>query len=139
VSPDTRDQIVKSIFEDHLSDEKSFSRILYISWEEARAMQTAGMIIGGHSHQHRPLATLSDDRLQWDLNTCQTLLLQQLNPQPYWPFSYPYGKKDSYSEQAVNDLSRLGFTCSFSTEVGPNSPATDLFALRRLDCKDAPI
>ncbi len=35
-----------------------FGGELYLNWSEAREMQQAGMVIGGHSHEHRPLATL---------------------------------------------------------------------------------
>ena len=84
-------------------------------------MQTVGMLIGGHSHQHKPLATLSDEELHWDLSTCQRLLTEHLQPQTYWPFCYPYGQKDSFSDLTVTQLKQLGFTCAFSTEVGGNT------------------
>jgi hypothetical protein len=138
VDADSRDQIVKSIFDESFSDEKAFSRTLYITWEEARAMQDAGMVIGGHSHKHKPLATLPQAALEWDLTTSMSLLGRYLRPQALWPFSYPYGKKDSFTDTAVAQLKRLGFACSFSTEVGANSPGADFFGVKRLDCKDAP-
>jgi peptidoglycan/xylan/chitin deacetylase (PgdA/CDA1 family) len=132
-----RDQVVKTLFEQHIGDEKSFSQTLYLSWEEARQMQTAKMLIGGHSHQHKPLASLSDAELHWDLTTCHGLLAEQLQPQDLWPFSYPYGKQDSFNGMAVRQLKRLGFSCSFGTEVDVNLPGIDLFTLRRIDCKEA--
>lgn len=132
-----RDQIVKALFEEHIGDEKSFSCKLYVDWKEARQMQASGMLIGGHSHQHRSLATLSERALHWDLNTCHQLLREHLKPQTFWPFSYPYGTKDSFSEATVSELKELGFTCSFSTETGSNPPGEDLFALHRTDCNDA--
>jgi peptidoglycan/xylan/chitin deacetylase (PgdA/CDA1 family) len=138
VDSDTRDEIVKSVFDENFSDEKSFAGTLYITWEEGRAMQDAGMIIGGHSHQHKPLATLSDETLRWDLTTSTMLLFQHLRPQALWPFSYPYGKKDSFTDAATAQLRHLGFACAFSTEVGANTSGADLFTLKRLDCKDAP-
>jgi peptidoglycan/xylan/chitin deacetylase (PgdA/CDA1 family) len=135
---DLRDRIAKILFEEHLADEKTFSLTLYLNWKEARQMQAAGMLIGGHSHQHKPLAALCDEELCWDLGTCQRLLVEHLQPQSLWPFSYPYGKKDSFSDITIRQLRQLGFTCSFSTDVGTNLPGMDVFALRRIDCKDAP-
>src|SRR5215813_8697839 len=132
-----RDQIVKTLFEEQIGDEQSFSQTLYLSWEEARQMQTAGMLMGGHSHQHKPLTTLSDGELHWDLSTCQGLLAEHLRPQHLWPFSYPYGKQDSFNDATVRQLKQLGYSCSFGTEVGANLPGMDSFALRRIDCKDA--
>jgi peptidoglycan/xylan/chitin deacetylase (PgdA/CDA1 family) len=138
VDADTRDEIVKSIFDESFSDEKAFSRTLYITWEEARAMQDAGMVIGGHSHKHKPLSTLPDAALESDLTTTMNLLEQHLRPQPLWPFSYPYGKKDSFTDYAVAQLKSLGFSCAFSTEVGSNPRTADHYCIKRLDCKDAP-
>jgi peptidoglycan/xylan/chitin deacetylase (PgdA/CDA1 family) len=137
VDADTRDQVIKSIFDENFSDEKAFSNDLYINWQEARAMQDAGMVIGGHSHQHKPLSSLSEQELDADLTSCHQLLMQNLHPQPFWPFCYPYGKNDSFNKESIGHLRRLGFACSFSTEVGSNSPGTNPFAIVRLDCKDA--
>ena len=133
-----RDRVLQMLFEEQIDAEESFSRRLYFTWEDARQMQAAGMLIGGHSHYHRPLATLSTEELQWDLTTCHRLLTEHLLPQSLWPFCYPYGKRDSFNDTAVRRLKELGFGCAFSTEVGTNHPDTNVFALHRLDCKDAP-
>ena len=133
-----RDEVARSLFEENISDEKSFASTLYLSWEEARQMQSAGMLIGGHSHQHIPLTALPYEGLHSDLTTCQRLLLRHLQPQSFWPFCYPYGKKNSFNDSAVGELKQLEFACSFSTVAGTNIPGTDLFTIRRIDCKDAP-
>jgi hypothetical protein len=135
---DIRDTVVKTLFEAYIAAEQAFSSTLYLSWDEARSMQDAGMLIGGHSHQHRPLATLSADELCAELSTCQRLLEEHLHPQARWPFSYPYGKQATFTAAAVHELHQLGVTCAFCTEVGDNLPGTDVFAIRRIDCKDAP-
>jgi peptidoglycan/xylan/chitin deacetylase (PgdA/CDA1 family) len=132
-----RDQVVRSLFEEHIADERSFSSTLYMNWEEARKMQSAGMMIGGHSHQHKPLAAMSGGELHSDLSRCQHLLAENLPCQAYWPFCYPHGRTDSFNAEAVEQLKRLGFTCAFSTEIGSNLTGADLFALSRIDCKDA--
>jgi peptidoglycan/xylan/chitin deacetylase (PgdA/CDA1 family) len=131
-----RDQVVSTLFEEHIADEQSFASTLYLSWDEGRSMQTAGMLIGGHSHQHKPLATLSEEELHWDLSTCQRLLTEHLQPQTLWPFCYPYGQKDSFNALTVKQLKQLGFTCAFSTKVGKNIPGTSVFTIQRFDCND---
>jgi peptidoglycan/xylan/chitin deacetylase (PgdA/CDA1 family) len=133
-----RDQVVKTLFAEYIADEQSFASTLYLNWDEGKHMQAAGMLIGGHSHQHKPLATLSDEELHWDLSTCQRLLTEHLQPQTYWPFCYPYGQKDSFNALTVTQLKQLGFTCAFSTEVDRNIPGTQVFAIRRFDCNDIP-
>lgn len=138
VEQDTRDHVVQTLFKEYIADEASFSSTLYLNWEEARHMQAAGMLIGGHSHQHKPLASLSEDESLWDLSTCQHLLAVHLQPQPLWPFCYPYGKKDSFNATTAQQLQQLGFACAFSTEIGTNLPGMETFFVRRIDCKDAP-
>jgi peptidoglycan/xylan/chitin deacetylase (PgdA/CDA1 family) len=131
-----RDRILKDLFEEKIDDVQSFAQYLYVNAEEAREMQAGGMVIGGHSHQHKPLSSLSDKELQSDLTTCHETLIQNLRDQPLWPFSYPYGKRDSFNGDTSRWLKHFGFACSFSTEVGSNTSGTDAFAIRRFDCKD---
>lgn len=138
LTAEVRDQVVHSLFTDYIAPETSFAPGWYISWDEARAMQDAGMALGGHSHQHQPLATLSAEALAWDVHTCQQLVYTNLHSQAYWPFSYPYGKTDTFNTQTTTHLRALGVTCAFCTEIGSNTAGNDLFAIRRIDCKDAP-
>ncbi len=132
-----RDAIVEKLFEEYIGDQKSFARELYMSWEEIRELQRAGMVIAGHTHWHRPLSTLTDDELNIDLSLSRSLLDQNLDPQATWPFSYPYGKKNSYSHAAIGMLQQLGYTCAFNTEPGANTPGTPVFELHRIDCNGA--
>lgn len=138
LAPAVRDQVVRSLFTDYIGPEESFAPSWYVSWDEARAMQDAGMVLGGHSHQHQPLATLASETLAWDIQTCQRLLYAKLHSQAYWPFSYPYGKASTFNRQTMNHLRTTGVACAFCTEVGSNDLTSDLFAIRRIDCKDAP-
>lgn len=133
---DCRDGAVRQLFRESFGDESEFAKDLYVSWSEARAMQKAGMSLGGHTHEHRPLATLGDEELRCDLTTCRQLMDRNLDAQDHWPFSYPYGKADSFDERVVRILAELGYDCSLCTEKGMNVPGTDLFAIRRVDCKD---
>ncbi len=137
LDPALRDRIVKDLFEEHIGAESEFSRALYFNWEEGKQMQGAGMLLGGHSHQHLSLATLADKEQEDDLRMCYRLLKENLLPQGAWPFSYPYGNRSSFNQTTVQQLERLGFSCSFATEVGTNRPGAELFAIRRVDCKEA--
>jgi peptidoglycan/xylan/chitin deacetylase (PgdA/CDA1 family) len=137
IDPDVRDRAVSELFAAHVSDEAAFADSLYVTWDEARKMQKAGMTIGGHTHLHKPLANLSARELNLDLETCSRLLHQNLAPQSVWSFSYPYGKKESFHIRAVRKLQQLGFRCAFSTEVADNRRGSDRFTIGRTDCKKA--
>jgi peptidoglycan/xylan/chitin deacetylase (PgdA/CDA1 family) len=130
-----RDAVVQKLFEEWIGEEAAFARDLYLSWAEAREMQQVGMMMGGHSHTHRPLARLDNAELELDLTSCWELMQANLDMQDCWPFSYPYGKADSFDERVIQKLRALGFYCSLCTEKGLNVPGVDLFAIHRVDCK----
>jgi len=138
LAAEVRDQVIRDLFTDYIASEASFAPGWYISWDEARAMQDAGMVLGGHSHRHQALATLSAAALARDVRTCQQLMRANLRSQACWPFSYPYGKTNSFNPQTITHLRTCGVNCAFSTEVGSNAPGNDLYAIRRIDWKDAP-
>jgi len=131
-----RDEILETLFARYLGDERDFASDLYMTWPEAREMQSLGMVIGGHSHNHVALATLDHQGQRADVRMCAQLLKSRLQSQELWPFSYPYGKRNTFNRSAVAALMSLGFGCAFSTEVGTNAVGEDLFCLRRIDPKD---
>jgi peptidoglycan/xylan/chitin deacetylase (PgdA/CDA1 family) len=133
----TRDAVVKVLFEKHVGPESDIADDFYFTWEDAQRMQAAGMMIGGHSHRHRPLSALTPQNRAEDLEASRRLLDRNLRPQPFWPFSYPYGKTASFNGGAISDLQRLGFQCAFTTESGANVPGAQNYSLRRVDCKQA--
>jgi peptidoglycan/xylan/chitin deacetylase (PgdA/CDA1 family) len=137
MEPDLRDRVLRELFTAYISDETAFADSLYITWDEARQMQRSGMAMGGHTHQHQALAGLTPRELSSDLEACSRLLHQNLLVQAVWPFSYPFGKKDSFNLRAVRNLQQLGFRCAFSTEVGDNRRGADVFMIGRTDCKRA--
>src|ERR1700730_8976513 len=92
-----RDRITSKLFEVYVGDQSDFAEELYMSWSEIRELQQAGMLVAGHTHQHRPLSKLNSDELDMDLRLSRKLLDANLARQTLWPFSYPYGKRNSYS------------------------------------------
>jgi peptidoglycan/xylan/chitin deacetylase (PgdA/CDA1 family) len=134
-----RDAATARMFARHIGPQDQFAKELYVSWEEARRMQDAGMALSGHSHRHQPLATLTGEPLAADLSACKTLLDQNVKGQSLWPFCYPYGKSDSYNEEVIGLLKDLRFDCAFTTKSGPALAGSDLFHIARVDCKNAKL
>jgi peptidoglycan/xylan/chitin deacetylase (PgdA/CDA1 family) len=133
---DVRNTIVKTLFSHVLGDPSEFASRLYLSWDEAATMQAEGMAAGGHTHTHRPLSHLSPGEQRRDLTTCTAMLRTRLPNQELWPFSYPYGKLDSFDGETVALLQELGYACAFTTVPGRNTPGADPFTLRRIDPKE---
>lgn len=134
---DVRDATIRNLFARHFGAERDFACELYMSWEEVRQLQENGMLIAGHTHSHRPLSTLDDAELVKDVRACRSLLDRNLHPQALWPFSYPYGKRNSYSGQVIKELHAAKYHCAFGTEAGCNVPGTPVFELFRVDCNGA--
>lgn len=131
------DDALSRLFETHLGSEQDYADDVYMKWSEIRSLQKAGMVIAGHSHRHVPLSSLGQDELISDIAQCGQILRRTIYPQEVWPFSYPYGKRNSYSAAVVTELRRSGFGCAFDTEPGGNDPGADLYALNRIDCNGA--
>jgi hypothetical protein len=128
-----RDQIMTTLFTEHFGDEQRFASTLHVSWDEAREMQSAGMVLGGHSHRHRPLPTMSDAEKRADIELCAALMHQRLDPQPCWPFSYPYGAVDDETAALVRAAQ---YSCGFTTATGTNEAGRARFRILRIDPKD---
>ena len=131
-----RNKVLDAVFEECLGSDAEFSRMLYLNWDEARTMQRNGMIVGGHTHTHAVLARLGPGDQRRELQVSTELLRHRLHPQAVWPFSYPYGKDDSFDAETIGSLQRLGYACAFTTEPGGNEPKQDAFRIRRIDPKD---
>ncbi len=132
----TRDTAVRELFAANSAASEPASS-LYITWEDARSMQKAGMCMGGASHRNSILATLPPEELNEDLETCRGMLARNLSPQAVWPFCYPWGKLDSFHVRSMRKLQSLGFHCAFSSEPGANRRRSDPFTLRRTGVRQA--
>lgn len=132
-----RDRVVADLFSEQLGDEGEFARNLYVSWAEAKQMQAEGMVLGGHTNTHRSLSSMDPEERRADLRECRRLLDQRVKHQYRTPFSYPYGKRDSFTQDSIERLCELNFCCAFSTEMGANQPGTDPYVIQRVDCNRA--
>jgi len=130
-----REQVTRQIFREWLGGEQEFAEQLYMSWAEVCELQSEGMVVAGHTHHHEPLSCQSADRARLDLERSKRILDLRLMPQAIWPFSYPYGRRSSFTDENVDQVRACGFDCAFSTEQGPNGPYADMYRLLRVDCK----
>ena len=128
--------VLDDLFSEHLGDEVEFSRRLYLSWADAVTLQRHGMVIGGHTHTHAALSRLAHADQERELERSTALLRERLDHQALWPFSYPYGKADSFDDGTIELLRELGYACAFTTEPGRNSAGRDGFRIRRIDPKE---
>lgn len=134
--PTLRREVTDTLFAETFGDETAFAREFYLSMEDARAMQSKGMIIGGHTHRHPVLSSLEHAAQRQELASCMHELKTGLAPQPLWPFAYPFGKRSTFTDDTMRLLQEVGFHCAFTTEVGSVPRDADPFQLPRVDTKD---
>ncbi|MEV6975227.1 polysaccharide deacetylase family protein [Kitasatospora sp. NPDC093806] len=99
-----------------------------LNWRQVAGLDGYGVEIGGHSHTHPQLDTVSERRLGAELDGCKRRLEEVLG-HPVTAFAYPHGYS---SPQARRRVQRAGFSAGCSARDAFSSPADDPFQLARL-------
>ncbi len=103
----------------------------FLSWDEARAMQAAGMGFGSHTHTHEILGRLPYARQVEELATSRNILERELGGE-IDTLAYPVGKLDCFTEETFRALRTAGYRTAFSFYGGVNLPGrTQPFDVRR--------
>lgn len=106
-----------------------------MSWDDARALMSAGHGVYPHTFSHRILSMLSSEEKQREIEQSLARVSEQLNYQPD-VFAYPTGRRPDYDRDDVKQLEQLGFRMAFNTipsYVDVNQSALELprFSLPR--------
>ena len=97
------------------------------TWENVRALQAAGVEIGGHTVNHAVLSNLPLAEARREVEGCRDQLTAHLGARPR-NFAYPNG----YHTPAVRELVRAaGFQAAVTIEDEENRHGGDPFALKR--------
>lgn len=100
----------------------------YLSWDQMRAMQAAGMDIECHARVHEELVANSDERLAWQVLGCREAIESQLGKRPRF-VAYPSGVFD---DRVVQYFASDNFWGGLTTQQGKLHDSSELFALKRL-------
>jgi peptidoglycan/xylan/chitin deacetylase (PgdA/CDA1 family) len=105
---------------------------LFVTWDEARAMQAGGMAIGSHTRSHRRLAHLPEHEQASELAESKQILESALSKEVVW-LAYPYGDASAFSSATKRLASRVGYHGAFAL-TPPISRGTqiDPFAIPRI-------
>lgn len=102
-----------------------------MTWDDARAAERAGMMIGGHSLTHARLSSLSEAEQRREIFDCARVLRDELGERARG-FAYPYGSLLDYNELSIRAAQDAGFAYACSNRYGWNGAAADRWALRRI-------
>jgi len=100
----------------------------YMSWEQIREMEAAGMEIGSHSRDHADLRRRSYDFLVWQLLGSRETLEANLR-NPIRAFSYPSGAHDAF---VIEVLQSAHYWCAVGIEQGALQSSDRLYNLKRI-------
>ena len=134
---DIRSQIVDTLFVQTFGmDEASFSRELYMSTEQVKAMLRHGMHIGCHGYNHFWWNKLDRVAVESEVDKSLAYLLEVGVDPELWTACYPYG---AYDDQAIEILAERRCCYALTTEVGVADLASRTrYRLPRLDTNDYP-
>lgn len=99
-----------------------------LSWDEARALDAAGVEIGSHTVTHPILTRVNPSRLRREISDSKARLEEMLGREVSL-FCYPNG---DYDEAAVAEVERAGYRCAVTTDYGMNTHITAPLRLRRV-------
>ena len=117
-------------------DEKSFSKELYLSFEDIQEMKEAGMFFGSHGYAHEWLSYLSENDLTNEIQKSLNFIHKINKNFDNLIMCYPYGNNNI---QTISKLKKEGFKAGLTTEVGDAIlDPSHSFSLQRHDTNDFP-
>lgn len=126
------DQLMQYFSGDHDIIEHDADRYEFLSWDEVRIMQQAGMEIGSHTHRHNTLNMLSEEDSFSELRDSKAAIEKEVGIACNL-FSYPNGESGNYKSVHIEQLQALGYTSAVTQIRGFNNSKTPRHELRRIN------
>jgi len=118
-----------AIFVEAGGDEAELCRQLYLSWEDAQALQEAGVELGGHTVHHYVLSGLDAEGQAGEIDGGRERLEGRLGK--LRSFAYPFGRKWDWNGDSVEAVRKAGFATATTTHAGTNTRGSDPMRLSR--------
>lgn len=99
-----------------------------MTWEQARAMDAAGIEIASHTLTHPILTNVSAEQLRVELNESRARLEAEL-ARKVETFCYPNG---DYNRAVVREVERAGYKAAVTVEHGLNDERANPLLLKRI-------
>ena len=131
------DEILARLCEEFVGRDADIVPKVYMSGDDIRRCQDAGLEIGGHGHQHRVHSRLSDAEQRTEIQTAADYLTQEFGLRRM-SWSYPWGFAGTWNETTKQLLAESGFS-SATTMIRAIVKPSDLRArweLPRFDVRD---
>nr|WP_274601330.1 polysaccharide deacetylase family protein [Clostridium paridis] len=128
--------LVNELFKKYIAiDEESFSKELYISYDQIKLMKKCGMHFGIHGYRHYWLEKLHLNEAKTDIRKSLDFYSDIIDSKS-WTISYPYGSRN---EELVEFVKSANCKVGLTTEVRIANLSKDcMLNLPRLDTNDFP-
>lgn len=120
--------------------------VLFLSWEQCREMQQAGVAFGSHSVTHQDMSDLPEKKLREEMRVSKKILQEELGQerperqkryerqegekiQECVSFAYPFG---DYNALVGSEVKAAGYKLGFTVEYGKNTLTTNPYRLKRI-------
>ena len=100
----------------------------YMSWDQAREMDTNGISIQSHTVDHKSMTDLTDDQLRMELVDSKKKAEKELG-HPVNYMAYPTGTYNLHIAQMVKEA---GYKAAFTIKYGNVDKASNIYALERV-------
>ncbi len=102
-----------------------------INWSQVKNLYNNELFtIGGHSHNHVSLGSLSESNVDYQLKKSFSLFKNRINLR-LRHYSYPEGRKIDFNYKIIQKLKNRGIIVCPTAIDGINTPNTNLFKLKR--------
>ena len=103
-----------------------------MGWDELVELRRRGHEIGSHTRTHPSLSQIDASALELEICGSYRDLKEKLGLQEI-SFAYPFGKPKHISDAAIAMVQAAGYNSGLTMKEGENTPATNLYKLRRMD------
>ncbi len=107
-------------------------RYAFLTWDQVRTMDAAGVEFGSHTVSHPILSKLDDDSLESELVLSKRRIELELG-HSCTAFAYPNGSRADFGEREKRALERADYHAAFALSGQINRRVPDLFALDRIN------
>lgn len=99
----------------------------YMTWDQVRALDAAGMDVESHAMEHKPMTAFGPAGLAYEMGTARQILSQQVGHEVRF-FAYPSG---DYNATAMQGAASNGYYAAFVKSGGSLQSLDWAYALRR--------
>lgn len=135
VAPALRDELLDELFRAQDGDNQALADKLYMSWDEARAIASQGIELGGHTVSHAILSTLDADAQRAEIGGSVDAIERELGARPR-VFAYPFGRRWDYDADSIQAAQAAGCALAVNTHSGTNTRESKPYELRRVPVEE---